>query len=56
MLDPIVLAPIFFISALQTQRNLILKRGCQIFLLLDLQFSELHTGSVAIKDNNYELV
>lgn len=56
MLDSIVLVPIFFISALQIQRNLILKRGCHAFFLLDLQFYEAHTESVVIKDNNYELV
>lgn len=56
MLDSIVLVPIFFISALQFERILILKRGCQVFLLLDLQFYEPHTVSVVIRDNNYELV
>lgn len=55
MLDSIVLVPIFFISALQTE-ILILKRGCQVFLLFDLQFYEPHRGSVVIKDNDYELV
>lgn len=56
MLDSIVLVPIFFISALPTQRILILKRGCQVFLQFDLQFYEPHRGSAAIKANDYELV
>lgn len=54
-MDSIILVPIFFISTLHIQRILVLKRGCRVFLLLDLQFHEPQTGSVVIKDNNYEL-